>query len=257
MRGSLLLAVCCVVTATGCATTGSFTDTGFVGANHAYTVAYLDASARRLVPPDWILENFTEDSRGRPDVMKTEGAYTAKVDWTWDDGSSSKVRFVIHDLRFGHRNSDGNLWVRALPIPPDLEHKSLKVLAERWVNNLNGTVYEFTFGASVEAKRVATKLLESKASVVSTRPAHTVVFDLVNLDQLQLDANAPRTRVRAIFVAAPLRKKLCAADALACGNFPDAPAVLFVGFSVNAEAFDAQVPRFDAFVEQISIQPDR
>jgi hypothetical protein len=255
-RISLFCLCSLAVSSVGCVTSGAFDKAGFIGRDSAYRVAYVEPGKRLLLPADWLLENFEKDAEGGPAQMKTEGIYATKVDWTCADGSTSVAEFITHDLKFSHKSSDASLWVRALPIPLNMRERALKVLAENWVKGLNGTVYDFTFGASVDAKRIATKMVESKETTVSGQPAHEVLFDLVNLDQLELDPNAPRTRVRALFISAPLKKALRAPDSLRAVE-PGAeatPALLFVGYAASEKEFEAQLGAFEGFVQRISIQ---
>ncbi len=129
----------------------------------------------------------------------------------------------------------------------------MRYLAETWANSLNGTLFEYTFDSSAEAKRLATKLLQSQATTVAGHPAHEVIFDLANLDQLQLDPNAPRVRVRALFIVAPLQKELRTLIPGDAGG-GKTPAVLFVGASTNAKDFDSQNSVLDDFAKRITIR---
>jgi hypothetical protein len=235
----------------GCATTRPFGEAGFLGQDSAYFVSYQNEHEQQLLPSDWMLSNFDQDPNGRPTRMRTDGIYRSNVDWLWGDGKASWVTFVTHELKFTHRASDASIWVRVLPIPASVGGKTLKVLAESWAHGLNGTVLDYTFSSSVDAHRIATKLTSSKVVNVSGQPAYEVTFDLVNLDQLQLDANAPRTRVRAIFISGPLQKRLDSASHDAVGGLT--PAVLFVGISARADIFDSQVPAFGDFCKRIKI----
>ena len=109
---------------------------------------------------------------------------------------------------------------------------------------------DFTLSSPVDARRVATKIIESRAASVAGQPAHEVVFDLVNLDQLQLDPQAPRTRIRATFIEIPTKKILTSSRRV---RRPAVPAVLFVGYSAVSGAFDSQIPALEDLLARIHI----
>jgi hypothetical protein len=115
---------------------------------------------------------------------------------------------------------------------------------------LFGTVLDFTLSSPVDARRVATKIIESKSASVAGQPAHEVVFDLVNLDQLQLDPQAPRTRIRAMFIVTRTKKTLGGTRRV---RRPAVPAVLFVGYSAVAGTFDSQIPVLEDLLARIHI----
>jgi hypothetical protein len=74
-----------------------------------------------------------------------------------------------------------------------------------------------------------------------------VTFEVVDVDQLQLDENAPRTLVRAIFINAPLIKEL---------PYPvgTTPSFLFVGLScTNQRSFDKLVGDYESLLGRISV----
>jgi hypothetical protein len=238
-----LILLGCSLFASGCAETNGFRVDGFRAEKAAYSVDYLDPSARRLLPREWNLDNYFSEDDGKPSSQKDEGIYRRKIDWILHDGTSMAVNLVVHDLKFLH-SSGAVLSVRRVPVPSQMQKLKLSTIAEDWANNNNGTALEFSFEGIV-AKRTASKLIESKPSTVGGLPACEVTFEMVDLDQLQFNAQAPRTRVRALFIQAPIEKRFSDYHMLTV------PAVLLVAYAHDAQKFDQFVPDYESLVSRI------
>jgi hypothetical protein len=231
------------------AQTGRFTESSFAGAEGRFGFSYLDRSGGRLLPGAWRLENWTPDATGKPESQKDEGMYLSRAQWPLPDGSMRWMQFVTHELRYDHASSGATIWVRVLPLMQREANLSLKVVAERWANTVSGTVFDYTFSGPEGAKRLGSKILATGGVTVAGQPAHQVVFDVVNLDQLQADPNAPRTRVQAYFVAAPVTK-----DMFSPGGNWRVPACVFIGLAAPAERFDALMPDFTSLVSRMWVE---
>ena len=262
LRSSLLTPVflCLLVVGFGCAETNSFRADGFRAEgvrsrDVAYSVKYLDPSSWRLLPREWKLDNYFYSEEGKPVTQKDDGLYCREIWWTLSDGRSKKVDLVVHDLKYLH-NSGAVLSVRRVPVPFQMRAMKLSAVAEEWANSNNGTVVEFSFdskgntaessfSAGLLAKRTASKLIDSQPRAVSGRPAREVTFDLVDVDQLQFNPQAPRTRVRALFIPAQMEKRL--------GFDEIVPAFLLVAYAHDADKFDTLVPDYESLVSRIGI----
>jgi hypothetical protein len=242
---SILLCVSFV--ACGCAETAGFRVDGFRAENAAYSVAYLDASSGRLLPREWNLDNYFLGEDGKPSSQKDDGLYRRKVEWILPDGSSMRVGLVVHDLKFLH-NSGAVLSVRRVPVPFHMQTMNLSAVAEEWANSNNGTLVEFSFDSTLLARRSASKLIDSQARTISGHPAREVTFELVDVDQLQFNPQAPRTRIRALFIQAPIVKQLNSMQMIG-----DVPAVLLVAYAHDAQKFDKLVPDYESLVSRIRI----
>jgi hypothetical protein len=228
------------------AQTGRFTESSFAGGEGRFGFSYLDRSGGSLLPGAWRLENWTLDSTGRPESQKDQGVYLSEAQWPLPDGSLRWMQFVTHELRYDHAASGATIWVRVLPMMQREAGLSLKVVAERWANTVSGTVFDYTFYGAEGAKRLGSKILATGGVTVGGRPAHQVVFDVVNVDQFEVDPNAPRTRVQAYFVAASVTKDLFSSK----GGW-QVPACVFIGLAAPAERFDAVMPDFTSLVSRM------
>jgi hypothetical protein len=224
----------------GCAATksGRFDARGFRAADDAYTIRWVEQGGG-LLGADWHVDNFSYEN-GKPAKPKTKGKYETELDWPAADGSTLHLSTTLYDLRLSHVKSNGVIWARVLPLPPEMNGKRLGVVAENWANDLSGTVFDAPLLASRRSKRLATKIVESEATRVAGHAAQAVTFEVVDLDQRELDANAPRTKVRALFVEGKLRKLLEGHD-----RTYDVSGCLFIGYANDAATFDQLRPTFD------------
>jgi hypothetical protein len=223
----------------GCASAGlGFTDTGFVG--KGYSISYVETATYSIVPPDWDLDNYFYNRQGKPHREKDQGIYRDTMDWVDVTGRSERVEYVIYDLKWRHGNGS-TFAVCTVAVPPRHSNLRLSAFAEEWANEYSGMQFSFKKG---EAHRTASKIVETKARQVGGRAAREVTFDVVDVDQLQLDASAPRTRVRAVFVQAPLVKEF-----LDSGLRP--PAFLFVAYASDERKFDKLVDDYEGLIARI------
>jgi hypothetical protein len=229
------------VLASGCGITGiGFTDSEFVGKNSGYGISYAEPAKWLVAPDDWDLDNYDFDRKGKPRREKNLGIYRDSIDWVDASGRSENLEYVIYDLKFRHGNGS-ILAVSTVAVPSRLRNLRLSTFAEEWANSYNGMQFSFKRG---EGRRMASKIIESKAREVGGRVAREVTFDVVDVDQLQLDPQAPRTRIRATFVQAPLVKEF-----LGSGFAP--PAFLFVAYLSDEKKFDKLVGDYEGLLARI------
>jgi hypothetical protein len=249
---SVLLAL---VLGAGCASTFGFQPNGFRGESGAYLVDYLEPSKYRLLPPEWHLDNYDRGYGGRPGDQKKLGMYRDQIEWTLPDGTDRTVELVVHDLKYLH-SSGAVLTVRRVPVPYQMRTMKLSAVAEKWANSHNGSVLEFSFNsenrqkaeATMVAKRTASKLVDSQARTVDGHPAREVTFDVVDVDQLQFNQQAPRRRVRALFIHASIEKELSSA------YVGKVPAVLVVAYAHDEDKFDSLVPDFENLIGRLHVE---
>lgn len=229
---------------TGCATAQSgFTDTAFFGKDAVYSIDYSPAGIWMAMPNDWELENYFQNVRGKPTREKDQGIYQDKMEWIDEVGTSRETSYVPNDLKFRH-DSGSILVVSTVAVPSRLRKLRLSAVAEQWANGYSGMQFSFKSG---EGHRSASKILESKARRVGGQSAREVTFDIVDVDQLQLNPDAPRTRVRAVFIQAPLIKEFISPSI-------SSPAFLFVGFAATSPRdFDNLVSDYESLLGRIHI----
>lgn len=245
--GRVLLNASVLVLASACAGPRVMVETGYRSSESPFQVPYADADARTFLPRGWRLANFRLDDEGEPREI-TRGRFTTRVPWEWKDGSVQMVETKTYELLFEH-TTNATIWVRLLPLPVFAGNKQTRVLAENYVNELAQDIQTESFRAVVAERHISTKLLSSEPTRAVGHPAHRVQFEVVNLNQLQHDADAPRTKVEMVFVSAPFRKAIKGA------NEGMVRARLVFGYANDDHAFDSQVGAFRALVERASLAP--
>lgn len=233
-----------------CACGGSqqfFDSTGFRSTQNHYRVPYA-AGSKSLLGPDWRVANFKFDDRGNPVEMFEKGDYRGELEWTTADGETVRVTATIYDLLLSH-SSNAAIWLRVLPVPHELLSKDVQVLAENYVNNLSGAADTGYFGKQVHTRRVATKIVASEPISLLGRPAHAVTFEVVDLDQLEMDPNAPRTRAEIVLAQTNFVKTVDFAQTF------QVPGYLLVGYSNDASRFDEHLGTFRRFAMSIALAP--
>jgi hypothetical protein len=236
--------VAAVVLTSACASTSGFTEQGFVSKdssvkNSGYRIAY-GPDEYRLLPQGWGLENYYVGNQGRPNDEKQTGIYRSTMDWVRLDGTTTRVEYLPDDLKFRHGN--GSLMIVAtVAVPHHLRNLRLSAVAEEWANSYSGMQFSFKRGT---AQRSASKIIESKGREVGGRPAREVTLDVVDVDQLQLNPDAPRTRMRIVFVQASLFKSFVKPEIVS-------PAFLFVGYSSDERSFDKGVRDYEDLLSRV------
>lgn len=237
-----------VVASSACAgTTVGFDSTGFRSTQNHYRIPYKQGS-KSLLGPEWRVENFRHDDQGNPVELIEGGTNEGTLEWRYSDGVVRQASTTIYDLDLSH-STNAAIWVRVIPIPQHLRRKQLDVLSENYVNNLTGSVETGYFSDRPPTRRVATKIIESEAIGLLGSRAHIVRFDMVDLDQLELDENAPRTRAEIVLVKTRFRK------AIKDGPVFDVPAYLLLGYSNDEAAFEEHIGTFRRFAQSIELVP--
>ena len=137
--------------------------------------------------------------------------------------------------------------MRALPKPAEARALRLDILAEGWANGMGGDHAAWGF-SNKHNKRITTKIVDSDDTEVDGLPAYRVVFDVVNLDQRELDRDAPRERVIGVFVGPTIKKTLEWESTIF-----EAPACMFFGYANRADEFEDLLPEFEGLLKRVRI----
>jgi hypothetical protein len=231
----------------GCASlpTGTFEDRAFAGPKHGYEISYASTDGTRELIPGWRVDNFVY-AKGRPDATKNVETLRATLEWKNNNGETIWVDELARDLDLTHRASGASIWVTELAMTEEVRGMRLDRIAERWANAFGGAHTTRAFGGP--AKRITTKVLDSDSAEVDGLTAHRVVFEVVNLDQRELDPDAPRIKVVGVLVGTPLKKTLH----WKTQEF-DVPALLFFGYANDEDEFDDLLPDFEGLLKRARI----
>jgi hypothetical protein len=224
-----------------------FDATGFRSDENHYRVPFQEGT-KSLLGPEWSVTNFRHDGAGNPTEILEGSEYTGDVNWTSVDGETTSLSVLVYDLLLSHR-TNATIWLRVVPIPHELLNKHIKILAENYVNNLNGAAGTGYFGTDIHTRRVATKIIKSEPISLLGAHAHAVTFDLVDLNQLEMDENAPRTRIEIVLAQTNFVKELGGSQKYRV------PGYLLVGYSNDAPVFDEHLATFRRFAMSIQRTP--
>lgn len=193
--------------------TGGFDDKGYQHAIYDYRVdATHPADAaipdENLLGNDWKIDNFYRTGHKGVAPKETDGYLTK---YGFDINDDGKIDFekddYLYDLRFKHLQRDAVIWLRTVPLSDELRNKELRVLVQRYVDEVSGAGFE-----AVKLDPTTTLLREKRfgASVISRarlklaeQEAYETTFDVANVDELAINPNARRTRVRIVLVRTP------------------------------------------------------
>ena len=245
----------CTAALTGaCAAIDSqFQSEGFQDTRFGFRVAYADPSARGLMGPDWLLDNFVFNDDGTP--REEKGGETYLTRWSFDvdgDGEMDAERDLkIYELRFVHRRDGGVLWLRTIPVADRFAQSDLRLLAHDYVEEVAGGDYyavRFAGRDLVEDVRFATTIIDESERMVGEFPAYLVTFDVANVDQLRLDPNSRTARVRLVLIRPPYRTRVSVGR-----DSHDYATLVAVGYSNVPEYFDAHAGEFEDFLRRLDL----
>ncbi len=232
-----------VLTLTAC-TPSSFGPSGYTHPSEQYRIV---ASSPTLLGSDWILDSHHGDDVDDLE-LKTGPAYevTYHLDANGDGENDFENELPLYDLYWAHSADSSSIWMRSIPIPDRYFRKDPKILLLNYVERIAGSGFAFaTYDDEVVAKaqRYGTKIVSSAPARLGQQPAHTVEIEVVNLDQLELDASTPRHRAR--LVLAHSRKWL------PVGRRVEYNSVILAGYSARPEDFPKHKAVFEALLSKI------
>jgi hypothetical protein len=245
-RTSLILAL--GVVGGGCATTSMFdTDGTFRHPAYGYSLPESAVSSA-----DWILDNYR---RSRGNLVAKQGtryAYQLELDDDDDGIADARVPMQWWDLHYQHRRDSSEMWVTTRPVAQRFRDTELRVLARRYVEGVSGEGIGFVRLGQLDlvtSRRYATRALSEREMFVGAFPAYEVIFEVANLDQVELDADARWERARIVIV----RPGFYFIPRSAGDTSDLLPVVMTLGYSSFPEDFAAHTAEFDRLLSEITL----
>ena len=233
-----------VLAAAGCASTAPrFVQGGLRVPDNDYVIANRPGSAE-LIDASWRATNFAHRD-GRPTEALDVGSYRSALRWTLENGRQLDAEVRTYDLFLSH-SSNARVWIRMVPLPHDLRNKRIDVLAKRFVNGLSADIGTDFFRDGYTERRVATDMKKIERTTVFGRQAAAVTFEAVNLNQLELNPNAPRIRVELVLCEVPM-----IATFLDSGR--KVRALPMIAYAHDAERFDEHLAAFHQLLTRLSL----
>ncbi len=233
------------------AQTATLDDDGLVHSGFGYRIV-ASGGRRTFISADWPIENFTPDDSPKSGADYDTFRY---VDVDDDDQDEQIERASYYDLRLEHRRNNGSIWVRTFPVSDVTNGKALTVLVQNYVENIAAAGY-FTAGindagaVSVEERRFATRILDTEATSLDGQDAAAVLFDVANVNQLQISRSARSARALVFISRTPFRYRV--RTALGVREWP---VLMLVGFANAPDDFAASLPDFQRFLGAIQMAP--
>jgi hypothetical protein len=255
---SLVSAVVLGVLALGAAACGPPSTVAFDGYGYkhqAYGYRLLNQSGDKLLSPEWQLDNLywtqTKELKQKhtPDYLAT-----FKFDMDGDGDTDRDEKGFLYDLRFKHTKRDAVIWLRTLPISTDLREKDLRVLVQRYVDEVSGAGFEAVqLGPGsivIREKRYAASVISRGSFTVANQEAFGTTFDVANVDEVAINPNARKTRVRIALVRTPFTYPKRKLDKV------EFPVLMLAGYANLPEDFAKDEPAFNDLLARIQIGAD-
>ncbi len=245
-----------VLALTSCAPAprGAFSASGYQSRAYGYSVVALPDG--QVLPSSWQLDNYYFHPNGRL-LPKTADGYLVKLhlDIDGDGNYETSRKEHTYDLRYKNLVDEGVIFLRTIPISTHLRHKKLESLMDGYIEYITGAGYEIvTFGKSpvIIEKRYAAMAVERSDVTLAGLPAHQVTLEVANLDQLELDPSARKTRVRLLLLHTNFGYRVLT------GRGPvDVPVVMFAGYANQPQDFETGLKDFDDLLSRVVIDGQR
>jgi len=207
------LSVLCTTVGCGPSATGGFDDKGYQHTKFDYRVDAARASDPgisngNLLGSNWKLDNFYHGETNSL-VQKSSESYRTEYDFdTNDDGKADfSQEDFLYDLRFKHLKRDAVIWLRTIPISDDEKDKDLRVLLQRYVDEVSGAGFEkVKLGPTttmIREKRFAARIVDRGPFKLAEQDAYETTFDVANVDDVAINPNARQFRVRIVLARTP------------------------------------------------------
>lgn len=236
--------------ACGVPATAGFDGYGYKHETYGYRV--LNQRAQDLLPADWELDNlYLTASKKLEQKRSDDYLVTFNFDMNGDGTNDRKERGFLYDLRFKHVQRDAVIWLRTLPLSTDLRQKDLRVLMQRYVDEVSGAGVEAVqIGPNsvvIRERRYAASVINRGAFTVAHQDAFQTTFDVANVDEVAISPNARKTRVRIALIRTPFTYPTKKWDKT------QFPVLMLVGYANLPEDFAKDEPTFDAVLARIQI----
>lgn len=235
------------------------TENGVQHATYDYAIAY-QPGTQELMGSEWRLDNFAPGEEGLG-VPKTTDRYmrSLALDHDGDDRVDARASTPAVDFLFNHRRNDGVVFVSSLPLSQHAEERGLDIILRNFVESASSAghiKYDFELTSSGGPAAMASRILTSRAVTVDGFPAHEVIFEVANVQQLELTPDARWERghlilVRPDFAFTELQYRPNTAPPR--DDVPFYPVLLAIGYANHPDEFDAGHPAFADLVSRIRI----
>lgn len=242
-------------------------DGTFHHVNYDYSVV-TQGGTGELMSGDWRLDNYAPAASGSAGLgePKVTGPYVAEVglDGDGDGEFEGRVTLPTFDLLFKHRRDDGRIFLSTFPISQHASERELSVMLRDFVESAaaSGEITHNYNGRSSRAEApMASRILASRPTRVHGFPAHEVIFEVANVQQLELSPSARWERGHVVLVRAEMvfgQRQLYPSIRVpdlgrGVGQESFYPVLMVIGYANHPDEFDAHHDEFRDFLSRIHI----
>jgi len=272
------LVLCLIVGATGCASaSGALGPDGYEQKLTKYRLNYTDASNKKFLSDDWVLDNYAYDSTKKEWSEKKGEQYRAKR-YLDEDGDGTITRREqndenVFDLRFVNSHDNAVIWFKVHPMGPSDSKRDLDVILENYADGLEGTgLFEQSslFGlAHDKARHFTTFIVKKEPAALGALPAIRGVIEIADVDKLRLEPTHRDSKAELVFAKVVYLQKLSgkpnnplwpvvvdSKSQLTSLYYAQRTGLLVVGYYDDAARFDSHVADLHALLAQIVIPSD-
>lgn len=248
-----ILSVLALFVCAGCAArahVGAFGDDAFYVARDHYRIGYA-YQRPDVISADWIVDNFQNGPDGIGPVKWTRDCTRSVALDRDDDGRAERsITIESYDLRLLHRSDGSVLWAQTTPVSSRVSNRDLSVVAHDFVDRVGGGSYvEVDWAAALVRERRFGTVVRSEGPVAIDGVAgHQMTFDLVSIDQREVDARHQGERITIVIVR-PNAPWVHPPRAFGSGDGP--PMLVTFGYASRAEHHDAHREEFEGLLGRI------
>ena len=228
---------------------GIFRQDGFYNDRHPYRVSYPQARSL-LAGSGWVVDNYERDGAEIGDE-KDSLRYRAfaRIDQDEDGVPDANLAFPAYDLLLRNVKHAGRIWIRTLPLPPELQNTELRVLSLDFIDAVSAsgriTATEINADPSYSGGlRMVTRMVERYDARLDSERAYEVTFDSADVDQARFADDGRHRRTRMIVLRPDFdffdgRKRF--------------PLLMLIGYTNRVEDFARGNADFERLVSGIDI----
>lgn len=184
----------------GCgATTTQLTEFGFEHGHHTLRVAY--AEGHSFAASSWRVDNLQNTELGEA-VYKRGPEFTSviAIDHDNDGEYETQAEAPRYELRLIHDSTPGLIWLSHLVLASRFRGNDLRSLAHLYVDSIGGGSLVLTSLGGASVTRFATRIVSEGSIAIDGYEAFRVVFEVANVDQLQLSEDSRWRRAEIVLI---------------------------------------------------------
>lgn len=240
-----------------------------------YRLNYSDATQKKFLPNDWILDNYVYDPSARKWTEKKGNEYRAlrllDEDGDGTISSSEKKMENVFDLRFVNSHDSAVIWLKVHPLQAGYASLDLDVILENYTDGLEGSgLFEQStlFGLEMDkARHFTTFTVKKEAITLGALPAIRGVIEVADVEKLRLDSTHRDAKAELVFAKVAYLEDLgytspvtprwpviseMSADGIKHYKYRRI-GLLIIGYCADATRFESHVADLHALLKQVEI----